>query len=78
MSNVKFELSYKGIGEILKGPDMESMLKEKGESIAGRCGTGYEARTHNSGQRQILNVYAADNKAKQDNLRNNTLLKNLY
>lgn len=73
--NVKIELNTAGIGALLKGPETESMVQRFGKEIAQRAGSGYAARSHNTGQRQICNVYAASKEAKQDNLENNTLLR---
>lgn len=72
---VKIELNRDGIGALLKGPETREMVERFGDEVAQRAGTGYAARTHNSGQRHICNVYAATPEARQDNLENNTLIK---
>ena len=74
-NNIRIELNRDGIGALLKGPETEHMVQSFGNEVAQRAGTGYAARTHNTGQRQICNVYAATREARQDNLENNTLIK---
>lgn len=77
MGNVKVELNTNAVGALLKGPEVLAMLESQGAVIAGRAGAGYGYRTHNTGQRQICNVYAATPEAYRDNLEHNTLLKAL-
>lgn len=75
MTNLKIELDRAGVAALLKGPETRNMVQSFGQAVAQRAGTGYGARTHDSGQRQICNVYAATPEARQDNLDNNTLIK---
>lgn len=78
MSEVeKLKLSYSGIGKLLRGPEMEAFMQQKGNEIARTAGDGYTSRVHKSEQRQIANVYASSAEARQDNKKNNTLLKSL-
>lgn len=78
MSNVKIVLNTAGVGELLKGAEVERMVSEIGENIARRSGTEYGSRVHNTGQRKIANVYPTTRHAFYSNLKHNTLLKNLY
>lgn len=75
MANVKIELNRKGVAQLLQGAETRDMVQRIGNEVAQRAGTGYSARTHNSGQRQICNVYPDTREARQDNLENNTLIK---
>ncbi len=75
MSLERFELNRAGVRELLHSEEMGQLLTEIAETVAGRAGDGYEAAApHDSGQRLIVNVYPATEKAWRDNLENNTLL----
>ena len=75
MSNVEIKVNYKGVGALLRGPEVREMVDSIGAGIASRAGDGYGNRTHYTGQRSICNVYADSKEAKKDNLEHNTLLK---
>ena len=75
MSKTTIKLNYQQIGAMLRGPEMERFLSETGEERARSAGSGYNYRTHDTGQRQVVNVYAETEEARRDNLKNNTLLK---
>ena len=77
MNNFKFKLNSKGVQELLKSPEMQSILAEYANDVAERAGVGYEARYHVGKKRAYANVYAETAEAKRDNLDNNTLLKSL-
>ena len=76
-NNFKFVLNSKGVQELLKSPQMQSILAEHANAVAGRAGEGYEARYHVGKKRAYANVYAETAEAKRDNMDNNTLLKSL-
>ena len=75
MNKATIKLDYQGIGAMLKGPEMEQLVSEAGAERARMAGNGYSFRTHNTGQRQVVNIYAETDEARRDNLNNNTLLK---
>lgn len=77
MNNVKIELSYKGIGQLLKGAEMRQLMEKYGSETAERAGAGYAYRVHNTGQRQAVNVFPETYSASRDNLENNTLLRSV-
>lgn len=66
----KFELNYKGVGELLHSEAMTSVLMQHAGKVAVRAGSGYEARQ--MGSRVIVLVRES---AERDNFENNTLLK---
>lgn len=68
---IKFELNYKGVGELLHSSEMESVLMEHANQIATNAGDGYQAVQ--KGTRVI--VVPVTKAAEKDNLNNNTLLK---
>ena len=74
-ADVTIKLSYKGIGEMLKGPEMKSLVNDYGTRAASIAGSGYGHDTHNTGQRQAATVFPADRASANDNYQNNTLLK---
>lgn len=75
MSKTEIKLDYNQIGAMLRGPEMEQFMEAEGAERAKRAGSGYNFRTHSTGQRQAVNVYAETEDARRDNLKNNTLLK---
>lgn len=75
MAKTKIKLSYKGIGNMLRGPEMASLVGRHGASIATNAGEGFGYRVHNTGQRQACNVFPETSAASKDNLENNALLK---
>lgn len=77
MSNVKVELNSAGIREMLLSAEMQQILGEKAAEIAGRCGDGYASDTYMTPGRAIASVYAESKEAVNDNLDNNTILRNL-
>ena len=70
-----FVLNTAGVRELLKSDEMKNVIESYAEEIRARAGDGYGTRTHYSEQRVIVNVFAEDPEAIQDNLENNTLLK---
>ena len=78
MSKVKFELNLKGLNELMKSPEMQKILDDKGEQAARAAGTDYDKRTHLGDYTAITNVYPTTKEAAIDNAENNTLLKALY
>ena len=77
MNNVTIKLSYKGIGQLLKGAEMKQLMERYGSETAERAGAGYAYRVHNTGQRQAVNVFPETYSASRDNLENNTLLRSV-
>ena len=77
MSNVTFQLDRAGVGELLRSPEMDTVVMEFANQVVGRAGEGYEASSHDSGQRRIANVYPASKEAAKENYEQNTLLKAL-
>ena len=72
MSNkLKFKLNYKGVGQLLKSAEMQSVLSSYANEIKNRAGDGYDVYVG----RTRANVSVATEAAAQDNLENNTLLK---
>lgn len=75
MNNMKLVLSYKGIGQMLRGDEMKDLVADYGKRAAEAAGNGYGYDTHNTGQRQAATVFPTSYAARKDNYGNNTLLK---
>jgi hypothetical protein len=75
MGSFNFKLNQKGVRELLKSDEMQSVLSARARSIRERCGEGYEQDIHVGKNRANAMVTAKTRKAKKDNLKNNTLLK---
>ena len=71
MDKVKFELNYKGVGQLLKSPEMQRVLESYAAGAASRAGKGYKTRVMPT--RAV--VFADSKSAQKDNLEHNTLLK---
>ena len=77
MGNVRIELNRAGVRELLKSAELEALLKEQADAIAGRCGDGYASDTQVIETRVIASVYTDTDEAMRDNLENNTILRAL-
>lgn len=75
MSNIKFVLNRKGVGEILKSAEMQEVLSGYAAGIKSRCGEGYEQDVRVGRNRASARVSAATPQAKAENMKNNTILK---
>lgn len=72
MSNIKFKLNYKGVGELLHSRQMQDVLMGYAKQVGGNAGEGYVAKQMPT---RAIVVEAYTDEAKEDNLQNNTLLK---
>lgn len=75
MSKTEIVLNTSEIGRMLKGSEVEAMMASYAGRVSAQAGSGYSSRTHNTGQRIAANIYADTPEARDDNLKNNTLLK---
>lgn len=82
MSKANFELNLPGLNQLMKGPEMQAMLQEKGNEVASRansmCPKGeYETRTV-TGRFIATTFVSAENWAAiNDGFEHNTLNKAL-
>lgn len=77
MAKYKFELNRSGVRALLRSDEMKSMLKAKADAAAQACGDGYASGNYVMSTRAVARVSAVTAEAKQDNLKNNTILKAL-
>lgn len=75
MSKVRIELNSAGVRAMLRSPEMQQLLKERADTVKGRCGDGYDAYVAQT--RAVAVVETASTEAIHDNSANNTLLKSL-
>jgi len=82
MSKTKFSLYLKGLNQLMKGPEMQDVLDQKGQQVQAAAeqmskGGEYETETKQLRWIAVTTVRAKDHKAMKSNLEDNTLLKAL-
>lgn len=76
MAKVNFKLNLKGLNELMKSKEMQSVLDEAAGQIANNAGDGYVVEAaHPIRYIGIASVRAATSAARRDNSTNNTLEK---
>lgn len=75
MDNFKFELNRDGVRQLMQSSEMQAVLKTYATSIQNRAGEGYDVYVGKT--RANVSVRTRDDKAVQDNLEKNTLLRSL-
>ena len=75
MGKTQIKLNRQGVRELLKSKEMGQICLEHAQQIAARAGEGYETDTRTGVNRVNASVYPATDKARHDNLKNNTILK---
>jgi hypothetical protein len=74
-SKIKFELNRSGVAELLHSSEMSDVLMEYAQQVGSNAGEGYIAKQMPT---RVIVVEAYTDEAKEDNLRNNTLLKAVH
>jgi hypothetical protein len=74
---IDFELNLAGLNELMKSPEMETILRETAEAVAQSCDGEYAASVHQASYVAIANVYPASKDEYWRNLKTNVLLKAL-
>lgn len=84
MSKVDFKLNLPGLNQLMRGAEMQGVLKEKGAEVMSRAysmsqipGSEYNMDTKPIRWIAVTNVRAGNYEARKDNYENNTLLKAL-
>lgn len=84
MSKVKFELDLPGLNQLMKSPEMQSILTEHGNRVMQAAnggaqvhGSQYSMDTKTINWIAVTTVRADNGAAVRDNYENNTLLKAL-
>lgn len=73
---MRLEINDTGVQELLKEVGT-TVCGPMAERIASACGDGYAADVYDAGSRVVASVYTASAAAAQDNLENNTILREL-
>lgn len=77
MSKTKFVLNRDGVKELLKGPEMKSIILDYGEQVQSAAGGDYKVELV-SGENRVWATISPDSiPAYYSNLKHNTLLKAL-
>lgn len=78
MANIQFELNRKGVAELMKSSEMQSILSQYGSRFLNACpDIGYEAETKVGKTRASTTVRAETAHAYYENRKNHTLQKAL-
>lgn len=84
MSKVDFKLNLPGLNQLMKSPEMQSILTEKGAEVLARANgsrtrsdSEYGMETKTINWIAVTTVRAENGDAVYENLENNTLLKAL-
>lgn len=75
MSKFKFVLNREGVRSLLKGPEMQTLILQKGNAVRNRCGEGYRHDVRVGQNRCNSMIWAETIRAKRSNRKHNTLLK---
>lgn len=72
---IKFELDKAGVKALLKSEQMVNCCEEYADKALNNLGEGYSKSKHMGRNRVNVSVKADTQKARADNLKNNTILK---
>lgn len=75
MSNMNFQLNPLGVSALLRSPEMQAILEEKGQGIAERAGEGFELTVSPGQKRANAKISTTDIKSMARNKKHNILLK---
>lgn len=56
MANFHFELNKKGVGELMKSREMQSLLQEHAQRISRAAGSGHEQELYMASTRAVVAV----------------------
>ena len=82
MSKPKFKLNLKGLNQLMKGPEIQAVLNQKGQQIQSQAeqmsnGGEFETETKPLNWIAVTTVRAKDHKAIKSCFEDNTLLKSI-
>lgn len=75
--SVRFTLNRSGVRELLKSQEVMSVCKEHADATRSNLGDGYTVTTRTGKTRVNAEVAATTQKARQECMENNTILKAL-
>lgn len=77
MAKVKFQLSRKGVIELMQSPKMKDVCEKYANRALNSLGEGYVVTTYTGTTRVNASIFAETYEAKRENFENNTILKAL-
>ncbi len=75
MSKVKIELNHDAMRDLLRSKGAVKACENEMKKARAKLGEGYEVTTYVGESRCNASIKAVSKKAKQENLKNNTILK---
>lgn len=75
MGKMQFKLNRKGVSDLMKSAEMQTVLKDIADGALNSLGEGYKSDARVGKSRANVMVYADTYQAKADNMRNNSILK---
>lgn len=76
-NDLEVKLNWDGVGTLLRSNEMKTECLRQASIIQKKCGDGYETGSFMGTDRVKATVFADSIKARNSNLKNNTLLKAL-
>lgn len=73
MARIQFDLNRKGVGDLLKSPEVRRDLERRARAIAAQAGPGHEVATETPGTRVRVTVTTATTQARLNEARHSTL-----
>lgn len=73
--DIKFELNRAGVRALLQSPEMMAVCEGKARAALSHLGAGYTVTTYVGRNRVNAEVATNSPEARQENLKNNTILK---
>lgn len=77
MDNLKVELNTQGIFDLMRSDEMMAVCQEHANKAQARLGTGYKISPYTGKHRVNVSISPESEKAWEDTLENNALLKAL-
>lgn len=77
MNNLRFELNGAGVRELLKSPEMNSVLAQCADAVVSNAGEGFEKHIYVGNKRIAYTITAETVKAYRSNMKHNTLVNAL-
>lgn len=74
---LKVVLNSAGVRALLRSAEMREMLQSEADTIARKCGNGYQVDSYTMPTREVSKVSAVSPEAKRDNQQNNTIVRAL-
>ncbi|QOW64958.1 hypothetical protein IDM48_11560 [Rothia amarae] len=74
---MELKLNRKGVGEILRSPELRKVALDRAQKIANASGEGYAATSRIGSKRARASVFTESREARLDNAKRQTILRNV-